>query len=306
MKIKKMNELINNQPEWLVDGLIRYTHRPALIIGQPGSGKGIIGSQLAENVAYGTPFLECQTKQMQSLYLSYEDDENDVAERTSKRHSKVNPDNTQTAPYFCYVGESDYEIFTLSNNKLVKGKDYSDFISTITNNNIKLVIIDHLSRIFRGDENNRDCVNQFCKLLTQLCSDAACMIVVLAHTNKIGDYSGCSANAGSYRQIYHIKGNEEKTFTCIKNNLAAIPESIHYLQDEDLYCSVVHPYPHIDYETGKLYTRDDICALIGAELNTKTFAAYAAANNLAKLPQRKKIKGVLKTVYALKGENNNE
>lgn len=301
MEIKKMNELKNTKTEWLVEGLIRYTHRPALIIGQPGSGKGIIGSQLAENVSYGTPFLGCSTLQMQSLYLSFEDDENDVAERTTKRQSKVNPDNIQTAPYFCYVGDSDYEIFALNNAKLVKGKDYADFVNTITNNNIKLVIIDHLSRIFRGDENNRDAVNQFCKLLTQLCSDAACMIIVLAHTNKVGDYSGCSANAGSYRQIYHIKGNEEKTFSCIKNNLAAIPAAIHYWQDEDLYCSVVEPYPSIEYETGKLYTRDEICSLVGADLNTKTFAAYAAANNLIKQPQRKKIKGVLKTVY-IKGE----
>lgn len=304
----KRSELLQGakkEMRWLVTDLVPYMEKPIMISGCPGSGKSLLGYQLASQVAYGTDFLghSCPQK-YNTLYISYEDDVDELAYRSQKSENKVNPDG---ADGNCYIMSVDYnyELTAFAGAKITKGKDYDSLVQDIKDNNIKLVIIDHLSKIFTGDENNRNQVNDFGNFLHRLCKEAQCMLIILAHTNKTDNqYSGSSANAGIYRMAFllsYSKSNDERTLSLIKSNITKNIKPIKYIIDDDLFCSPAHVIDTQALETGKLYTREDLCKIAGEEMNTRTFATFAAMNNLIKKPTRKKINGILKTVY-VKGE----
>ena len=175
----------------------------------------------------------------------------------------------------------------------------------VMDNEIKLVVIDHLSKIFCGDENNRNQVNEFGNILYQFCRNTQAMIIVLAHTNKSDNqYSGSSANAGIYRMAFlltYSKSNDERTLSLIKSNSTSHIKPIKFIIDDDLFCDAVSSKINVsNLVAGKLYTRDELCALAGEDMNTRTFARFAEVNNLIKEKNRKKINGVLKTVYTVK------
>ena len=305
--MKTRKELLSGEKKemrWLVTDLVPYMEKPIMISGCPGSGKSLLGYQLASQVAYGTDFLGHSTQKHNTLYISYEDDETELAYRSQQSEKKINPDGAEGNCYVMAVNY-DYELTAIKNGKITKGKDYDQLVQDITDNNIKLVIIDHLSKIYSGDENNRGQVNDFGNFLYQFCKEAQCMLIILAHTNKTDNqYSGSSANAGIYRMAFlltYSKSNDERTLTLIKSNITKNIKPIKYIIDDDLFCSPVHIIDNQALETGKLYTREELCQIAGEDMNTRTFATFAAMNNLVKQPQRKKIKGVLKTVY-IKGE----
>lgn len=308
--MKKRSEFLKMEKvemQWIVDGVIPMMSKPIMISGCPGSGKSLLGYQLASNVAYGTDFLGNRTQKHNTLYISYEDDAAELAYRSQKSEKKINPAGVDGDCYIMTV-DYNYELTTIAGGKIKKGKDYDSLVQDVKDNAIRLIVIDHLSKIYTGDENNRNQVNDFGNWLSQLCTDTGAMVVILAHTNKTDNqYSGSSANAGIYRMVFLLSSRKtgERTLSLIKSNCTHNIEPMQFIIDDDLYCSRLEqkaPEPqHIDLVVGKIYTREDICNLAGQEMSTRTFAAYAAANNLIKQPQRKKIKGVLKTVY-VKGE----
>lgn len=308
MEIKKRSELLKGEQKemrWLVQDLIPYMNKPIMISGCPGSGKSLLGYQLASCVAYGTPFLNHQTFKFNSMYLSFEDDEYDLSLRSQKSEKKVNPDAVEGN---CFVFAADYtfELTTVKNGKITTGKDFEELKSFIIENEIKLIVIDHLSKIFCGDENNRNQVNEFGNILYQLCKDAKTMVIILAHTNKTDNqYSGSSANAGIYRMAFlltYSKSSEERTLSLLKSNSTSHIKPQRFIIDDDLFCSPISDTLKSDaFEIGKVYTREELCNIAGEELNTRAFAAFAAANKLIKEKNRKKINGILKTVYK-KGE----
>lgn len=304
--MKTRKELLNGEKremQWLVQDVLPMMAKPVMISGCPGSGKSLLGYQLASQVAYGSNFLGYCTQKYNTLYISYEDDESELAYRSQQSEKRVNPDGAEGDCYVMAVNY-DYELTAIKNGKITKGKDYDQLVQDITSNNIKLVVIDHLSKIYCGDENCRGQVNDFGNFLYQFCGETGAMVVILAHTNKTDNqYSGSSANAGIYRMAFllsYSKSSSERTLSLIKSNSTKTVKPIKFIIDDDLFCSPVQVIS-TPLETGKIYTREELCQIAGEDMNTRTFATFAAANNLIKQPQRKKIKGVLKTVY-VKGE----
>jgi len=303
--LKTRNELLKMEKvemKWLIDGVVPMMAKPIMISGSPGSGKSLLGYQLASCVAYGSDFLGCCTSQYNTLYISYEDDANELAYRSQQSEKKVNPDGVDGNCFVMPVSYN-YELTTCKGGKITKGKDYDSLVNDVNNNEIKLIIIDHLSKIFIGDENNRNQVNEFGNWLNQLCLDTGAMVVILAHTNKTDNqYSGSSANAGIYRMAFVLtmsKQSGERTLSLIKSNCTHNIDPIRFIIDEDLFCSPVAKNQKINLVSGATYTRDELCALAGEEMNTRTFSQFAKINNLVK-ENRKKINGVLKTVYTVK------
>lgn len=309
MNVKCRSELLKGEAKemrWLVQDLFPYMEKPIMISGCPGSGKSLLGYQLASCIAYGTPFLNHDTVKHNTMYVSYEDDEYDLSVRSQKSEKKINPDNVDGN---CYVVTVDYQFeFTKSvAGKISTGTGFEELKQYVMDNEIKLVVIDHLSKIFCGDENNRNQVNEFGNILYQFCRDTQSMIIVLAHTNKTDNqYSGSSANAGIYRMAFlltYSKSNDERTLSLIKSNSTSHIKPIKFIIDDDLFCDAVTAKINIsNLVAGKLYTRDELCAIAGEEMNTRTFAQFVEINNLVKEKNRKKIKGALKTVYTVKGD----
>ena len=73
---------------------------------------------------------------------------------------------------------------------------------------VNLVIIDSLSRVFPGNEIDRVDVTTFGKAMDAFCIETGCHVVVLAHTNKEGGFSGSSSWEAICRQMYIIEAKQ--------------------------------------------------------------------------------------------------
>lgn len=227
---------------WLVQDLIPYTHQPIMIAGAPGASKSLLGAQLCREASLGRPFLNRETLQLKSLYITFEDSVEDLFHRASRNSARINPDgDKELEPHFMYLGKEDL-IFcyrSKQSGRLVEGPGYRKLFKWVTERGIRLVVGDHLSKFFPENENDRSMVNAFGSLLTRFCEEAKCLWLMLSHTNKAGlEYSGSSANAGIYRQVLLLTRDESGLYTleCKKSNHTKAGEKLHFVFD-DWYCA---------------------------------------------------------------------
>ena len=303
---KTRNETEAVTMTWTVEGLIPAIHRPLMLSGAPGTGKSLIGYQLASCISYGSPFLGLPTAKTNTLYVSYEDDDAELNYRTQKTERFINPDNFE-GHCFTLCAEYDFEVFALTGGKVRQGKDYAEFVETVRANDIHFVVFDHLSKIFPGDENIRSQVNDFGNMLNRFCREAACTLLILAHTNKTeNQYSGSSANAGIFRIVYMLtynKAKDERHLSIIKSNCTRNAEPITFTINEDLFCDVVNAAPGVDLlaltERDRWYTRPELCAIMGVDtdIQTKAFSGLLKGYEVEK--KMKRIDGAVKQTYKI-------
>lgn len=226
---------------WLVSGFIPYGYQPIMLAGAPGSSKSLLGAQLCREVSLGRDFFNMPTTQTRGLYISFEDNEQDLFRRASGNTSRINPESIkELEPSFMYLGREDF-CFCLKNPKtgrLMEGPGYGDLLEWVIKHDVHFIVGDHLSKFFQENENDRGLVNAFGALLTRFCEDAKCQWLMLSHTNKAGlEYSGSSANAGIYRQVLLLTQSDDGIYTleCKKSNHTKAGKKLFYTWD-DWYC----------------------------------------------------------------------
>ena len=226
---------------WLVSGFIPYGYQPIMLAGAPGSSKSLLGAQLCREVSLGRDFFNMPTTQTRGLYISFEDNEQDLFRRASGNTSRINPESIkELEPSFMYLGREDF-CFCLKNPKtgrLMKGPGYGDLLEWVIKHDVHFIVGDHLSKFFQENENDRGLVNAFGAFLTRFCEDAKCQWLMLSHTNKAGlEYSGSSANAGIYRQVLLLTQSDDGIYTleCKKSNHTKAGKKLFYTWD-DWYC----------------------------------------------------------------------
>ncbi len=228
---------------WLVQGLIPHTHQPVMIAAAPGTAKSLLGAQLCREASLGRPFLGLPTTQVKGLYITFEDSVDDLFHRASRNTSRINPEgDKEHEAEFMYLGGEDFAFCLRSrqSGRLVEGPGYRLLLERVRERGVTLVVADHASKFFPENENDRAMVNAFGSLLTRFCEEARCQWVMISHTNKAGlEYSGSSANAGIYRQVFIItRDPKTKVFTleCRKSNHTRAGEKLHFVFD-DWYCA---------------------------------------------------------------------
>lgn len=227
---------------WLVHEFIPYTHQPIMIAGAPGASKSLLGAQLCREASLGRPFLQRETTQLRSLYITFEDSTEDLFHRAAHNSSRINPESIkELEPYFMYLGREDFDFChrRKPDGRLVEGSGYRRLLQWVKERDIRLVVGDHLSKFFPENENDRGMVNSFGSILTKFCEEARVLWVMLSHTNKAGlEYSGSSANAGIYRQVLLLTRDDKGLYTleCKKSNHTKAGEKLHFVFD-DWYCA---------------------------------------------------------------------
>lgn len=81
---------------------------------------------------------------------------------------------------------------------------------------VDVVFLDNASALYEGNENDRADVRAFLRAVERFASRANVLVVLLAHTNKIGGYSGSTDwnNGGTGRLLTTAKQNGENTVYC--------------------------------------------------------------------------------------------
>lgn len=183
---------------WLVDGLIP-SGTVTLLGGDGGTGKSLLALQLAASVALSRAWLGLPTVSGGALYLSAEDDRDELHRRVADicRAEAATPADLDRLTLRSLAGE-DALLAALSarGGALQASGLFRELDARLRDDAPALLVLDTLADLFPGDENNRAQARQFVGMLRGLAIQHDCAVVMLAHPSLSGLNSG-SGTSGS-------------------------------------------------------------------------------------------------------------
>lgn len=220
----------------------------SLITGDGGAGKSLVALQLAIAVATGGDWLGKTVQTGPVLYLSAEDDKNEINRRARFicGAEDVKMEELANVKILPLVGRSALFAKEARDGTLSPTKLLHEFEERVAKINPRLIVIDNRADVFGGNENNRNLAVQFIGLLRGIAQNGR-GVVMLAHPSVTGlndgtGRSGTTGWANSVRAVLyleHLKNSDgevtdknRRTLTLKKANYAE-PDRVINLQWED-------------------------------------------------------------------------
>ncbi len=194
---------------WLLDGFIPL-QQMTLLTGPGAAGKSLASQQLCTCVAMGRPFLGVPVTGGRAMYITCEDDTNELHIRQKAICAALGI----SLPYLhdrlflaSLMGALGNELCTFDAEGRMKTTEaWKRLLTTIKARKITFVVLDNVAQLFTGNENIRNQVAAFCGLLNKLASETGCSVLLLGHPNKAGDdYSGSTAWNNQVRSRLFLK-----------------------------------------------------------------------------------------------------
>lgn len=201
--------------EWVVPGLIPM-HEITAFYGEGASGKSLLALQLIVSINKNVLWLGHVLKHCKTLYVSGEDDREELKRRAFniKGFAGIS-DVTGDLGLWPRAGRENL-LVTKGRVKLQTGPFYDELCGMLKSmgEGHKFLVLDTISDIFGGDENDRADVSQFIKhYLKALCMHHDCTILLLGHTNKQGNASGSTGWINACRSQLQIARHDNKNLS---------------------------------------------------------------------------------------------
>ena len=174
--------------EWIPKGTT------TLFTGAAGVGKSLMAQQLATAVATGTPFVGLGVEQGVALYLTCEDD----ADELHRRQAAIC--ETMGVPLDAFghrlrlasLIDADMSLATFDRDNAMKPTQaLARLRTTIVNAGTSFVVLDNVAHLFGGNEIVKAHVAAFIGMLNRLAAETGATILLVGHPNKAGaEYSG--------------------------------------------------------------------------------------------------------------------
>jgi RecA-family ATPase len=183
--------------EWALAGWIPKGQ--ATYLTGPGSaGKSLMSQQLATCISLGLPFMGVPTAQAHALYLTCEDDRDELHRRQVHVCKALGvPLSALSDKLFLasLTGETDTELCTFSDRgELRASKRFRGLEAAARAQSITFIALDNVAHLFPGNENVRHEVAAFMSLLNRLALNIGGAVLLIGHPNKAGDsFSGSTA-----------------------------------------------------------------------------------------------------------------
>jgi RecA-family ATPase len=173
-------------------------HQATLLTGAGATGKSLLSQQMATCIGMGLPILGVQVAESPSLYITCEDDADELHRRQFSicQHLGVSLESTLERLYLLSLyGELGNELCTFADDDTIVVSDrYAAIVSTCQHLGIRHVVLDNTAHLFTGDENKRSHVTSFLNLCNRMAREIDGSVVIVGHPNKAGDsYSGSTA-----------------------------------------------------------------------------------------------------------------
>ncbi|TCA23553.1 AAA family ATPase [Rhizobium leguminosarum bv. viciae] len=184
--------------EWVVEDWIP-ARTVTIVNGDGATGKSLLILQLAACAAAGGYWCGQQVKQGRSLFISAEDDEDEIHRRLADIASGNSLNMLGLAELFYRSLAGEDAILAAPAGKgglLNASRLFQQLEMLIADQRPMLVILDTLADMFGGDEINRTHARQFIGLLRGLCTKYDTTVILLAHPSLSGMASG-SGSSGS-------------------------------------------------------------------------------------------------------------
>lgn len=181
-----------------------------LITGAGASGKSLATQQMASCIAMGIAFLGVQTNPCPCLYITCEDDLDELHRRQTAINEAlgVDPEATRGKLFLLSLqGEVANELATFtSEGEMTIARRYLEIERTCLELGIKHVTIDNTAHTFAGNENDRHQVAAFVNLNNRLAQSIGGSVLMVGHPNKAGDsYSGSTAWENQVRSRLYLE-----------------------------------------------------------------------------------------------------
>jgi RecA-family ATPase len=208
-----------------------------LFTGPGSAGKSLFGQQLATCAAAGLSCLGLTVIQTPALYLTCEDDGDQLHWRQASICAALRVGMASLAGKLHLVslrGALDNELGTFdAEGSLKPAAAFRRIAETLKATGAKLAILDNVAHLFTGNENDRGEVTRFVNLLNRLAGETGAAILLVGHPNKSGDdYSGSTAWLNAVRSqitLQHDLETDLRTLTVGKANYSKKGEAIRFL-----------------------------------------------------------------------------
>jgi RecA-family ATPase len=205
-------------------------YKPTLLYGDGGTGKSTLAMQLAVAKSAQTSWLGLETQPGKTLYLNAEDDDEEMHIRLELIRADLGLQwsdliNVQLQSL---VGKDPaLGVFNRQQGKVVATPLLNELAERIHDTLVDTVILDTLSDVFCGDENDRQQARGFIRILADVSLKTRATIIALAHPSVSGMASGTgtsgstgwSNTARSRIYLYSDKdGSDTRTLQVMKAN----------------------------------------------------------------------------------------
>ena len=168
------------------------------LTGAGSAGKSLAGQQAATCVALGMPFLGAATRRTAALYLTCEDDADELHRRQEAICDTLDvsfADLSGQLHLVSLVGELGNELCTFdASGRMETTPQWDRLRATALSLGVGFIVLDNVAHLFAGNENDRHQVAGFCGLMNALAAEAGAAVLFIGHPNKAGDsFSGSTA-----------------------------------------------------------------------------------------------------------------
>lgn len=182
--------------EWLVDGLVP-TKTVTLFSGDGGTGKSLLALQLAVAAVAEAPWIGKAVNQGGVIYLSAEDDDDELHRRVDDilRAERRDYDDLAGLTLRSLAGE-DALLAIETGVALMQSELFKELDARAEDEAPALIVVDTLADVYPANENDRAKVRQFVGILRGLALKRNCAVLLLGHPSLTGLSSG-SGTSGS-------------------------------------------------------------------------------------------------------------
>jgi RecA-family ATPase len=222
--------------EWTLTDWIPL--RQATYLTGPGSaGKSLLSQQLATCIALGLPFLGVETRQARALYVTCEDDPDELHRRQKAICEALGVSIAALAGRLLLVslvGELGNELVSFgADGRLAPTDAYKRLERTAVDFGVGFVVLDNVAHLTE-EEIARSKVAGFVNLLNRLAGEINGSVLFLGHPNKAGDnYSGSTAWENQVRSRLFLEIADEhdpdvRSLTRAKSNYARRGDQLNF------------------------------------------------------------------------------
>ncbi|GAB7550710.1 hypothetical protein NRB_02040 [Novosphingobium sp. 11B] len=244
---------IEPEPKQFIIPRIAPAGEVTLFTGAGAVGKSLMAQQFATALAAGRLALGLDLIQAPAIYLTCEDDAEQLHWRQAKICRSLGVSMADLAGQLHVTslrGQLDNSLATFdASGAMTPAPLYSRIAAMMRSTRARLVCLDNVAHLFPGNENDRGQVTAFVNLLNRLAGETGAAILLLAHPNKAGDsYSGSTAWLNAVRSQATMERPQDaeddpdlRTITLGKPNYVQAGEALRFrwrewafVRDEDL------------------------------------------------------------------------
>ena len=223
-------------PKRFVVPMLAPAGEVTLLTGPGSAGKSLLAQQLATALAGGVSTLRLNMGQSPAIYITCEDDAEQLHWRQAHicRALNVAMDRLAGVLHICSLrGALDNALGSEGpDGQYLLGPAYDRIAALTRRTGATLVALDNVAHLFTGNENDRGEVTRFVNALNRLAGETGAAIVLIGHPNKAGDsYSGSTAWLNAVRSqfvIEHDLQTDMRTLTVGKANYARKGDTIRF------------------------------------------------------------------------------